>query len=305
MRASILIASRDRPGALVRCLYSAVRQNHGSSEILVLDDNSQSVRLADIVRERFPERRVAVFRSDQTLGVAGARNFLIGRSSGDVLVFLDDDAYLADSRCVSRLVCALSSDSRIGIVAVKVLDHQGGREDVLAPFARFHRRSCPEITERAQFVSYYVGTCHAIRRDVIEQCGPYEADLVFGEEELDLSYRAVEAGFRILYLPTVVAHHYPEPSVTETQIIGGGSELACHVRNRVFLAYKYLPWRYFFPHVGIWLARYFATGVAQGKVRDFWTGLLRALRKLRRTRRRPLSPRAVAYLRTHYGRLWY
>ena len=38
---------------------------------------------------------------------------------------------------------------------------------------------------------------------------------MYGEEELDLSYQAIEAGFDILYLPAVEIHHYPRPPVVD------------------------------------------------------------------------------------------
>jgi len=303
MKVSILIGSRDRPKALIRCLESVMKQDYRPMEVLVLDDNSNGYQLNELLASTFQDPRLRYFRTHTSLGVAGGRNFLMQQAEGDIFCTLDDDAYFSDSRCVSCFVEAFDRHSQVGILAFKIIDHRAGREDLIVPFSRWWRKRRPHLTEKPQLVSYYLGGCHAIHRRVIEQCGGYQDAFVFGLEELDLSYRAIEAGFGIMYFPSVVVHHCPELSAMEQQ--ERHRRLYYYVRNRLFLAYKYLPLIYVPIYLGIWLSALSLSALKQLAFMEFLGGLVVGLRELKKLKRTPLSQQAVRYLKAHYGRLWY
>ena len=249
-------------------------------------------------------RDVRVVRSDTQLGVAAGRNRLYSEASGDAFFVLDDDAVLDDESTLARARETFEEQPQTGIVAARIVDHRGSRRQILAPFAKRTRQRFPHLTEQAQRVSYFLGGGHAIRRAVYEKTGGYHEDFMFGEEELDLSFRAIRAGYEISYAPSVVVRHYPQPSVlrTDERI---RSELFYHVRNRLFLAKEHLPLAYILPYLGIWLGRYAVAAVRSGNVPDFFRGLGNAVRRLSVHPRTPMHADALAYLRTNHGRLWY
>jgi len=302
---SVLIGSRDRPVSVIRCLHSVFSQDYHNLEVLVLDDNSSRYRLDELLASVFRDRRLRCFRSDISLGVASGRNFLMQWAKGEILCFIDDDAYFADSGCVSRIVEAFARNPQVGILATKIVDHQPSGENLFVPFSRWWRLWRRHLAETPQLVSYYVGGCHAIRRRVIEQCGNYQNDLFFGGEEMDLSYRAVQAGIQIMYLPSVVVHHYPAPSVANHHQSRYRSELYFYVRNRFFLAFKYLPSIYIPVYLSVWLCIYGLSALRRGAFREFLSGLLAGVIGLKNLQRTPLNQQAVTYLKSHYGRLWY
>jgi GT2 family glycosyltransferase len=304
-RVSVLIGSRNRPDVLFRCLESVLNQDYPALEVIVLDDASDQVDLCQVLAEHFSDPRLRCLRSDIQLGVAGGRNRLMAEATGDILCVIDDDAYFEDSNAIFRFVKSFCSDESIGIVACKVVDHRQGNNDLLVPFPKRWRRHRPDIIERAQYVSYYLGGCHAIRREVLNRCGMYAAELMFGEEELDLSYRAVAAGYRIYYEPAIVVHHHPQASVVAKGKKGEAKELYYHIQNRLYLAYRYLPSRYVPVYLGIWLGQYLVKAVQNGTPITFFAGVRDGILRLKRYRRTPLDEKAQRYLREHYGRLWY
>lgn len=305
MRVSVVIGSRNRPEVLIRCLQSILCQDYPDLEVLVLDDASDKVDLCRLLMDHFKDPRLRCLRSDVQLGVAGGRNRLITESTGDILCVIDDDAYFEDSSAITRLANVFHSDEKIGIVACKVVDHHPSGTDLLVPFPRFWRRRRPGITEQAQYVSYYLGGCHAIRRKVLELCGMYADDLIFGEEELDLSYRVIASGYRIYYEPSVVVHHCPQASVVGRGQKKHSGELYYHIRNRLYLAYKYLPARYLPVYLTIWLGYYFIEAIRRGELTTFFAGLRDGILRLRRYDRIPIDAQTRRYLRRHYGRLWW
>lgn len=86
-RISVCITTRDRHGPLDACLESLVNQIDAPSfELLVCCQGNQAD--AEIVRRRFPDATVGLVDNAYP---GGARNFLVDRARGELLLFLDDD----------------------------------------------------------------------------------------------------------------------------------------------------------------------------------------------------------------------
>jgi len=305
MKVSVLIGSRNRLHVLSRCLESVLSQDYSDFEVLVLDDASDQIDLCQALKKHLSDSRLRCLRSNIQLGVAGGRNLLMREAKGSILCVIDDDAYFEGHDSIKRFVDIFCSNTRIGIVACKVVDHRGNKTDLVVPFPRSWRRRKPEITEVAQYVSYYLGTCHAIRREVLDRCGLYADDIMYGGEELDLSYRVVNAGYYIYYEPSIVVHHYPQSSAIMAGERGVAKELYHSIQNRLYLAYRYLPRRYTPFYLMFWLGYYFGTALRNGHLKFFIKGLYDGIRRLRKYQRNPLSPEAERYIQEHYGRLWY
>lgn len=307
MKVSVLINSRNRLQPLIRCLKSVFNQNYSNYEIVVLDDASDSINLCQALLEVFKCPFLRCFRSDTQLGVAGSRNLLMRLATGQVFCFIDDDACFESPEALTRFVKAFSVHKDIGIVACKVVNHCGNNTDLLVPFSRRWRRHKPNSVEEGQFVSYYLGTCHSIRREVFEHCGPYKDDMIFGGEELDLSYRAINAGYYIYYEPSIIVHHYPQTSVVGPgdQKEKNAKELYYSLRNRYYLAYRYLPLQYMPSYLAVWTGYYFWEALRLGHLSAFLRALWDGIWECRKNSRDPLNKQAQSYLTKHYGRLWY
>ena len=304
VKVSVLIGSRNRPAPIIKCINSIITQDYEPIEILILDDNSDLCDLRETIANNFNDERLSCFRSDIGLGVAGGRNLLMQKASGDIFIVLDDDAYFTENNCITKIVNIFVNNDRIGVIATKIIDFNEQKR-LLVPFSKNSLKKQPELVNNPQLVSYYQGGCHAILSRVIKTCGFYQQNLVFGGEELDLSYRVIEAGFQILYTPDIVIHHCPEASVVIKNKNGNSAELFFHIRNRIFLAYKYLPTVYIPIYLGIWMTRYAFTSLKNLSLREFMNGILAGIRGISEVQRQPLSDEAIQYLKSYYGRLWY
>ena len=300
---SVLVATRNRHESLARCVESVVSQSHPSWELVVLDDASKEP-VQPALAGRVQGARVRWLRSETPSGVAGARNTLIAAAAADLLVFLDDDAWFEDGAALERVAAHFAHDRQLGILAFRITLRGEEEGELQAPFSRRVRQRDPGLEQSVVDASYFVGAGHAIRREVFERCGEYQAGFVYGLEELDLSYAAVREGFHIRYAGDVRVSHAPGRPV-----LGGtgvrSDELYHQVRNRIRVAYRNLPARYVAPHIAAWLAIYGVQAVKRRAPSAYLRGLADGLRGLRGAERRPLDARAVGYLRRNYGRLWY
>lgn len=269
-------------------------------------DDSDSLESTGDVQAAVRDPRVRFFRSDAPKGVAGGRNFLMERATGDAVFVIDDDAYFDDRGALARVAKTFLDRSDVSIIATRIVDHPpGGGERLLVPFTRRALRRDPSLAQRAQFVSYYVGGGHAIHRRVLERVGGYPDDLMYGEEELDLAYRAIDDGLRIWYDPAVVVQHHPQPAHLHTAGRTRRPEAYFHARNRILIAYKHLPARYAAPWLATWLGVLLVRSARRGHTRDYAAGVAAGVRALRNARRKPVARGAVEYLRRNHGRLWY
>ena len=106
MRISVVICAytMDRWNTLVAAVRSCEEQTLKPSEIIVVIDYNEELR----VRATQEFTSVYVVANESTKGVSGARNTGVAASSGDIVAFLDDDAY-ADSDWLEQLTLPMCS----------------------------------------------------------------------------------------------------------------------------------------------------------------------------------------------------
>ncbi len=146
-----------------------------------------------------------------------ARNQGAARTTGEVLLFVDDDALLAHEHVVARLVAPLLHDASIGVT---------GAARLLPPDAsawqRWVAREVPRIEHQVVQApletnpdppSYYceiTTTCCAMRREVFEQAGRFDEVLLRGVDT-EFFVRVRRLGYRFVLVPdTWVSHPAPE-----------------------------------------------------------------------------------------------
>jgi ubiquinone/menaquinone biosynthesis C-methylase UbiE len=178
---TVVITTKDRRDDLARLLPTVLAQTM-DCEILVVDDGSSDGTSA-LVRERFPDVRLE--RSDKSLGYIVQRTRAASLARGRILVSLDDDAVLPSSRTIEQTLADFDHP-RIGAVAIPVDDVRGTGEV---------RRQRPPDVEGRWLADTYMGTAHAVRRDVFLGVGGYWAALGHQVEELDFCLRMLGEGY--------------------------------------------------------------------------------------------------------------
>lgn len=310
MRISVLIATKNRKEPLRKALESVVKQKHKSFEIIVSDDASDALNVkTDVIDVIKTKKEIRYDRSKISRGVARARDHLMTMAKGDILVFLDDDAWFETSDCLQKIDRAFKDNDDTAVIAPKIIFTEHGKTGLQIPFSRFNLAIAPHISHVPGTVSYYVGACHGIRKTAIDTCGGYFGFSKWGEEELDLSYRVIESGLSLHYAPDITVHHKPEPSLIGDKIAKQKKkkhgEIYHHTKNRFCLAYRYLPALYIPSYMTVWLGRYGVRAVFKGAFGDFIGGVKDGYKEMKSLKRTVLSPRTIAYLKQNHGRLWY
>ena len=129
---------------------------------------------------------------------------------------------------------------------------------------------------------------------MLDETGDWPADFFFAHEETDLAWRAVDAGWKILYEPRLLLRH-PSTSPARHAIYHRVT-----ARNRVWLARRRLPLPLIPVHLGVWLAITVLRARSTGALRAWFGGFTEGLREPA-GERRPMRWRTVWKL-TRLGR---
>lgn len=277
MKVSYVILTRNRRADVLENLGLLASQEH-PAEVVLVDNGSDDGTVA-AVRAKHPT--VKVVETGTNAGVTGGRNAGIKAATGEVLIFIDDDAVVRDAHATSKVVEKFTADSTLGILGFQERSYYDPQ--VLPSWAYGRKR--PGTWATREFEAWtYPGAGHAIRRRVFDQVGVYPERYFYATEEIDLSLRAMDAGWRVAYTPTVKVYHKVSPA-TRAKF-----RYYFDLRNNIWLTMRLLPWWYGVPRIVGW------TGLATLKAMRTPEHLPRipaALRDAWRARREVLAERKV------------
>src|SRR5712671_2834149 len=182
-KASIIIATHDRPQLLPRAVESA-RAAGTSVEIVVVDDASTD-RTAQLCQTLSGIKYV---RTERNQRVAGARNIGLVASRGEYISFLDDD----DARLPGSLdaqIEALEREPQAGLIYARAIwgDQQG------EPGDRSYPLDCPQGDIFWQLLTRNFIPCGSVvfRRSCLARVGLLD-DRIPGLDDWDLWVRIAE-----------------------------------------------------------------------------------------------------------------
>jgi GT2 family glycosyltransferase len=233
---SVVIVNYNGRRWLEACLSAVLAQDAAGIEVILVDNHSSDGSL-DLVRERFPDVRLAPAESN--LGFAGGNNFGAAVARGRYLAFLNNDT-VPSRGWASALKRPLEADATVGLTTSQIVylhdpsivDSAGdGYLRAGGAFKRFHGQPAALAGESCDVFGACGAAC-MVRRDLFEALGGFDEDFFMVYEDVDLSFRARLAGFRCVYVPEAVVRH------------AGSASLGRLSPSAVFYGQRNLEWTY-------------------------------------------------------------
>ena len=301
---SLIIITYNRAADTLQLLRNIVALDNCNDllqEIIIVNNASTNSyeELEQFIHDH-PQHPFVYSRTEKNLGVSGGRNYAIKKSTAPILVFLDDDALFRNADALLFIQKIFSeeqqSGNNAGIAAFRVyyFDTLELQQNAF-PHKQFQdRKDLPHFE-----TSYFSGCAHAIRKSVFDAAGYYPENFFYGMEEYDLSYRAIQAGYKIVYDNRVNVLHKESPlgrMPAEEKIRGMWV-------NKSKTAWKYLPMIYFISTSILWSfeylrrTRYYLRGWLKG-----WNQIIKIPSQEKKT---TLDRNSLNYLRKVSARLWY
>ena len=248
--ATVVITTRNRKDSLRTALQSIATQTV-QPEVLVIDDASTD-GTAEMIRSEFPSVRVD--SASQAQGYIVQRNRAAHLASGDIIFSIDDDAVFSTPNVIEQTLAEFDND-RVGAVAIPFINVN--KENIL-------QQRAPG--DKGIFACHsYIGTAHAIRRDLFIKLGGYREYLFHQGEEQDCCMRMLEAGRIVRMGRADPIHHFESPRRDFRRMDLYGQ------RNLILYVWYNVPWPYFPGHLIATSALGLRLGLAK------WERLLRAM----------------------------
>lgn len=226
MKLSIIIISYNARDLLNQCLISVQNSvKEIENEIIVIDNNSKD-KSRDLLANSFKEIKTLFL--EENLGFAKACNRGFNISSGEYVLFLNPDAIVSPD-CFQKCISFFENTADAGAIGVKMVDKNG-------KFLKESKRTYPSAINSffklfgfaklfpasGIFAKYYAGHLPEneinatdvlsgaflmIRKKVLEIVGGFDEAFFMYGEDIDLSYRITNAGYKNYYLGTVTITH--------------------------------------------------------------------------------------------------
>jgi N-acetylglucosaminyl-diphospho-decaprenol L-rhamnosyltransferase len=277
---------------LSKCLESIAttrKDSYRLSRVVVVDNASvdgSAERLGDL------SFQLVVIRNKTNRGFATACNQGAKGSDADYLLFLNPDTRLFEDS-LDRPIAFMEhpSNRRVGIVGIQLVDDRGEIHRSCARFPkprhflsqmlgldRLCARQFPSHFmatwnhRESRRVDHVMGAFYLIRRELFEKLKGFDQRFFVYLEDLDLSYRAYQAGWHSFYLAEVKAYHKGGGTSEQIKSI----RLFYSLRSRISYSFK---------HFGLAPATSLTLGTLclEPLIRSIWSLARLALRELSET----------------------
>ena len=207
--ASVIIVSRGRPDALLRCLKALEQLFFTEFEVVVVADPSGIGALTASGQAA----TLKAIEFDQA-NISAARNLGLTAAAGEIVAFIDDDA-VCEPTWLGNLVAAFADPivtaaggfvrARNGISFQSTAQWVGrtGAQVQIAMADNQPRIFAPDAFRAVKTE----GTNCAFRRDVLQAMGGFDPAFRFYLDETDLNMRLAKAGHRTAIVPLAQVHH--------------------------------------------------------------------------------------------------
>jgi GT2 family glycosyltransferase len=198
------VTTRNRPFSLLRCLESIQALGDLVTEIIVVDDTSDTP-VKEAIEALDPQllRKLTFISQPDRRGYIVARNEIMRTATTRYVLLLDDDTYLVESEPLRSAVGIMEDHKDIAAVACAQAEADG------LPWPAAMQ---PSPVSYRCYVPSFIGFAHLLRRDVFLTLGGYRESFQFYGEEKDYCLRLLNAGHRVMYMPDARVAHVPDPS---------------------------------------------------------------------------------------------
>lgn len=227
MKLSIIIVNYNVKHFLEQCLHSVLKAvKNCSAEIFVVDNNSVDGS-AQLIREKFPN--IQFIQNTENVGFSKANNQAIKLSKGKYILLLNPDTVVEEDT-FEKVVDFMDKHPEAGGLGVKMIDGKGtflpeSKRGLPTPWVAFYKmfglsKLFPKSHKFGKYHLSYLneneiheidvlaGAFMLMRKIALDKVGLLDETFFMYGEDIDLSYRIQQGGFKNYYFPETTIIHY-------------------------------------------------------------------------------------------------
>jgi len=280
---TISILTYRRHEHLRRALESALRYANQVAEIIVVD-NAAEPELKSMLASDYPDVRYIAAPSN---GGCEGRNIGLRAASTPIVITIDDDVELSSQDCITEVESAFARDPRLACLNFTVT----GVDGKVLERDWCHPRPISHASQ--EFETHFIlEGASALDREKVLSVGGYPAEFFLGHEGVDLSYRLIGAGYRVVHTPRVATtHHAAIEHRPDWRVY------YYYTRNGIWVSYRSFPPMPATLQVLAYLPRMGFFSLRAMQLPAFFRGCVDGARGLRRMDRRNLDADSLKHLR--------
>ncbi len=278
MKLSVVIVNYNVKHFLEQCLMSVKRAlDKVDGEVFVVDNNSVDGSV-EMVRENFPF--VHLIENKENVGFAKANNQAVRKALGEYILLLNPDTVVEDDT-FEKVIAFMDSHPDAGGLGVKMVDGTGkflpeSKRGLPTPATAFYKIfGLSALFPRSRLFSKYnlgyldedeihkvdvlAGAFMLLRRKTLDKTGLLDETFFMYGEDIDLSYRIMQAGYANYYFPKTRIIHYKGESTKKSSV----NYVLVFYRAMVIFAQKHFSAKKaglftFFIHIAIYFRAFLA-----------------------------------------------
>ena len=227
MKLSVIIVSYNVKYFLEQAILSVVKASERiDAEVIIIDNHSSDGSIA-MLKEKFPQ--LTVIANDKNTGFSAANNQGIRIAKGEYILLLNPDTVIAEDT-LEKTISFMDAHADAGGLGVKMIDGKGNflpesKRAFPSPEVAFYKAfGLASLFPHSKIFGKYhlgylsenetheadvlAGAYMLLRRSVIEKTGLLDETFFMYGEDIDLSYRIVQAGYKNYYFAGTTIIHY-------------------------------------------------------------------------------------------------
>ena len=237
MTLSIIIVNYNVRNYLEQCLYSVQKAATGiDTEIFVVDNNSVDGSV-EMIKNAFPD--VKLIANKENRGFATACNQGLSLSAGKYALLLNPDTVVSDNS-FSTCIQFMEDHADTGALGVRMINGKGqflpeSKRSLPTPLISFYKifglsALFPKSKEFGKYQLTYIdenqvsevevlsGAFMFLRMETLQKIGFLDEQFFMYGEDIDLSYRITQAGYKNYYFPKTSIIHYKGESTKKSSL---------------------------------------------------------------------------------------
>ena len=237
VKISVIIVNYNVKYFLEQALHSVRKAVQGiEAEVFVVDNNSVDGS-CEMVKRKFPE--VLLIENKNNPGFSKANNQAIKMAKGEYVLLLNPDTVVEED-CFTKVCAFMDATPDAGALGVKMIDGKGvflpeSKRGLPTPQVAFYKMFglAALFPKSKRFGRYHLGflsndEVHSVdvlsgafmllRASVIKTIGALDEDYFMYGEDIDLSYRITQAGYKNYYFPHTTIIHYKGESTKKASV---------------------------------------------------------------------------------------
>ena len=237
MKLSIVIVNYNVKHFLIQCLQSVQKAIQDiETEVFVVDNNSADGSVESL-QKKFPW--VNLIANKENTGFSCANNQAIKIAKGEFVLLLNPDT-LVEEDTFTKCIDFMNQTPDAGAIGVKMINGNGeflpeSKRALPIPSVAFYKifglsKLFPRSkkfgsyhltyldNDKTQSVEVLSGAFMFIRKKVLDEIGLLDETFFMYGEDIDLSYRIMQAGYKNYYLPETRIIHYKGESTKKSTV---------------------------------------------------------------------------------------